>query len=370
MVELWFGLLCLTLTLFVVLDGWDIGAGALQWIVGKTDAERRQVVAALGPLWSWHEVWLVAFGGTLLLAFPSVMATSFAGFYLALWFVLWAFILRGVSLEVGGHVEDKLWRSWWDFVFAVSNLVLAVLLGAALGNVIRGVPLGESGKFTMSLFTDFGVRGRVGILDWYTLSVALFTTVMLAAHGATYLRLKTTGVVHERSERLARLLWMVVLVLFPVVSLETWVVRPELYEAMRGRPLAWLAVALALVGGWAVFSGLRGTGEGRALRGIVRRDHRAPGRRGRERLPGDAALDPRTRALGHRLRRRGAGARPRPGPDLVAGSARPRLDLRDGGHAELSRQGALRERARLRRARADGTRCLGEGTDRRRPPTV
>ena len=267
MVELWFGLLCFTLTMFVVLDGWDIGAGALQWIVGKTESERRLVVAALGPLWSWHEVWLVAFGGTLLLAFPSVMATSFAGFYLALWFVLWAFILRGVSLEVGGHVQDKLWRSWWDFVFAVSNLVLAVLLGAALGNVIRGVPLGASGKFTMSLFTDFGVRGLVGILDWYTLSVAVFTTVVLAAHGALYLRLKTTGVVHERSERLARLLWMGALVLFPVVSLETWVVRPELYEAMRGRPLAWLAVVLALAGGWAVFSGLRGAGEGRALLG-------------------------------------------------------------------------------------------------------
>ena len=104
----------------------------------------------------------MAFGGTFLLAFPQVMATAFAGFYLALWFVLWSFILRGMSIEVGGHIHDPLWQSWWDFVFAVSSVVLAVLFGAALGNVIRGVPLDESGKFSMSLFTDFGVRGRVG----------------------------------------------------------------------------------------------------------------------------------------------------------------------------------------------------------------
>src|SRR6187402_3090930 len=144
MVEVWFALLSVTVIVVVVLDGWDIGAGALHFVAGRTSSERREIVAAIGPLWSWHEVWLVAFGGTLLLAFPKVMATSFAGFYLALWLVLWSFILRGVSIEVGGHINDRLWRSWWDFVFAVSNVLLAVLFGAALGNVIRGVPLDES----------------------------------------------------------------------------------------------------------------------------------------------------------------------------------------------------------------------------------
>ena len=267
MVEVWFGLLCVTLTLFVVLDGWNIGAGALHYLAGKTSSERREIVAALGPLWSWHEVWLLAFGGTLLLAFPKIMATSFAGFYLALWLVLWSFILRGVSIEVGGHIQDRLWQSWWDFVFAVSSAVLAVLFGAALGNVIRGVPLTRAASSRMSLFTDFGVRGRVGILDWYTVSVAVFTTVLLAAHGATYLRLKTTGQLHERSERLARWLWATVLVLFPVISLETWVVRPALYGVMMERPVAWLAIAVVVAGAWALFTGLRGTGEFRAFAG-------------------------------------------------------------------------------------------------------
>ena len=267
MVEVWFGLLCVTVTLFAVLDGWNIGAGALHLIAGRTASERREIVAALGPMWSWHEVWLVAFGGTFLLAFPGVMTTAFAGFYLALWFVLWSFILRGISLEVGGHGDDCLWQTWWDFVFGVSSVVLAVLFGAALGNVIRGVPLDGTGKFSMSLFTHFGVRGRVGILDWYTVSVAAFTTVLLSAHGATYLRLKTTGPVHDRSEGLARRLWAVTFVLFLVVSAETWIVRPALYGAMLQRPAAWLAIAVALAGGWALVTGLRGPGEGRAFAG-------------------------------------------------------------------------------------------------------
>jgi len=267
MVETWFALLCVTVIVFAVLDGWDIGAGILHWIAGRTSAERRQIVAAIGPLWSWHEVWLVAFGGTFLLAFPRVLATAFAGFYLALWLVLWAFILRGMALEVGGHIDDRLWRTWWDFVFVVSNVLLAVLFGAALGNVIRGVPLDASGRFSMSLFTDFGVRGRVGILDWYTVSTAVFTTVLLAAHGATYLRLKTTGPLHQRSERLARQLWTAVLVLFAGVSLQTWIVRPGLYQALAWRPLAWLAIAVAVAGAWALFTGLRGTVERRAMAG-------------------------------------------------------------------------------------------------------
>ena len=213
-------------------------------------------------------MWLVAFGGTFLLAFPRVMATSFAGFYLALWLVLWSFILRGVSLEVGGHIDDRLWRSWWDFVFAVSNVLLAVLFGAALGNVIRGVPLDESGKFSMSLFTDFGVRGRVGILDWYTVSVAVFTTVLLAAHGATYLRLKTIGPVHERSERLARRLWMAALRavrcrLAGNLGRAAGTVRGD---GASGRSPGWRSRWSWLEPGRS-FTGLRGTAERRAFAG-------------------------------------------------------------------------------------------------------
>jgi len=119
----------------------------------------------------------------------------------------------------------------------------------------------------MSLFTDFGVRGRVGILDWYTVSVAVCTTVLLAAHGATYLRLKTIGALQQRSERRARQLWAIGFVLLVIVSIETWVVRPALYEAMVARPLAWIAIAVVVAGAWALFTGLRGAAESRAFVG-------------------------------------------------------------------------------------------------------
>jgi cytochrome d ubiquinol oxidase subunit II len=266
-IELWFALLCFMLTMFIVLDGWDFGAGALHLVVAKTPAERREVIAAIGPLWSWHEVWLVAAGGTFLLAFPRVMAASFAGFYLALWLVLWSFVLRGIAIEVGGHIHDRLWQSWWDFVFTAASITLAILFGAALGNVIRGVPVDGTGSFSMPLFTDFRTTGRVGILDWYTLSTAVLATVILCAHGATYLRLKTQGAVHARSERLARVLWSIVLALFPIVSIETGIVRPDLYVAMLQRPIGWLAIAVVGAGVWALFTGLRERHEGRAFAG-------------------------------------------------------------------------------------------------------
>jgi cytochrome d ubiquinol oxidase subunit II len=267
MVELWFTLLCFMLTMFVVLDGWNLGVGAVHLAVAKTQVERRQVIAALGPLWSWHEVWLVAAAGTFLLAFPKILASAFSGFYLALWLVIWTFVLRGVSIEVGGHINDRLWQSAWDAVFAASSLLLAALFGAALGNVIRGVPVGETGKFSMSLFTNFGVRGRVGIFDWYTLSIAMFTTSLLAAHGATYLTRKTEGKVHERSERLARRLWVVALCLFAIISLQTWIVRPGLYRALVQRPFAWLATIAIGTGVWAIWTGLLVQGERRAFLG-------------------------------------------------------------------------------------------------------
>ena len=136
--------------------------------------------------------------------FPPSWRLPSPGFYLAFFLLLWSLVLRGVSHEVSGHLDDPLWRTGWHFCFVASNILLAILIGAALGNVVRGVPLDAHGLFTLSFFTNFGVRGHVGILDWYTVSVAVFTLVALAAHGAVDLVLKTSGPVHDRSERLAK----------------------------------------------------------------------------------------------------------------------------------------------------------------------
>jgi cytochrome d ubiquinol oxidase subunit II len=264
-IELWFALLAFTLTLFVVLDGWNIGTGVLHPVLARDDDERRRLLAALGPLWSWHEVWLVAAGGVFILAFPRVMAASFAGFYLALWLVIWAFILRGIALELAAHLDDPLWRGAWHTVFAGSSLLLALLFGVALGNVVRGVPVGPGGSFSMALFSTS--RGEVGILDWYTLSVGGFATTLLAAHGAVYVRVRTAGALNQRATSFARRLWTAVALLFPIVTIETWLVRPELFDAFSTRPIAWLAVTAAALGAFAVWSGLRRGAEARTMAG-------------------------------------------------------------------------------------------------------
>jgi cytochrome d ubiquinol oxidase subunit II len=267
MIETWYAIVAFTLVVFVVLDGMNMGAGILSYLVGKTDAERRMVVAAIGPLWSWHEVWLLGFGGTLFVAFPNILAVSFSGFYLALFTLLWALVGRGISIEVGGHINDPLWRTGWDFAFVASNVLLAILIGAALGNVVRGVPLNADGKFSMPLFTSFSPRGDVGILDWFTVSVAVFTLVTFAAHGANALVLKTEGPVRDRSLRLAGILWKATVLLLAIITLETWQVRPELFFGMVHQPFAWLGLTGVFAGLTAVFTGLSGKRETRAVLG-------------------------------------------------------------------------------------------------------
>ena len=256
MIATWFGVVSCMLIAYVVLDGRNFGAGMLFWHVAKTPTERRQVVAAIGPLWSWHEVWLVGFGGTLLCTFPKLMASAFAGYYLALMLVLWGLILRGISIEVAGHINNRLWQGFWDFVFMFSNFLLAILFGAAAGNLERGVPVDVQGNFSMAFFTDFKPYGNVGLLDWYTVSVAAFVTVLLAAHGATYLVLKTEGPVHDRSARCANYLWAAVVPLFLAISIETSIVRPDLFENAVHKPLCWIGLLVIIVSGITLISGL------------------------------------------------------------------------------------------------------------------
>jgi len=140
MITIWFSIVGFMLVTYALLDGRNFGAGMVHWFVARTPLERRQVIAAIGPLWSWHEVWLLGFGGTLVAVFPPLMASAFSGLYLALMMILWCLILRGVSLEVGGHIGDRLWQGFWDFVFVISSFLLAILFGAAAGNLLRGVP--------------------------------------------------------------------------------------------------------------------------------------------------------------------------------------------------------------------------------------
>jgi cytochrome d ubiquinol oxidase subunit II len=180
---------------------------------------------------------------------------------------LWCLILRGISLEVGGHINDRLWQTYWDFIFVLSNLLLAILFGAAAGNVARGVPVDAQGNFSMAFFTNFNVRGHVGLLDWYTVSIAILAVVVLAAHGATYLTLKTEGLVHDRSEKLAKCLWSAAVPLSVVVLVESRIVRPDLPGRALSNPFWWLGLIVTAVSIIALISGLVGKREWRAFLG-------------------------------------------------------------------------------------------------------
>src|SRR5271154_6294350 len=155
MATIWFCLVAIMIAGYVVLDGFDIGVGILHLYLARTDDERRVLLRTIGPVWDGNEVWLVAAGGTLYFAFPALYASSFSGFYLPLMMVLWLLVIRGVALEFRQHLGGAIWPPFWDACFGLASLLLAVFFGAALGNVVRGVPLNSEGYFFLPLWTNF-----------------------------------------------------------------------------------------------------------------------------------------------------------------------------------------------------------------------
>ena len=259
MQTLWFWLVSVMVAIYAVMDGFDFGAGILHHFVARTDAERRQVLGAIGPMWDGNEVWLLAGGGSLFVAFPSVLAAGFSGFYLAMFMVVWALMLRGIAIEFRSHVTSSLWRAFWDFVFAFASTLLPVLLGAALGNVVRGVPLDQSGYFNIPLFTHFATHNPVGILDWYTVLMGVFVLVTLANHGGLFLAWKTEGPVHERARRFALPLSVLTAIMGGLATLATSKVNPDIYANLPEAPLAWIGLFLFVLGLATMFWGqLRG----------------------------------------------------------------------------------------------------------------
>src|SRR5579884_598538 len=210
---LWLCLVAFMIAGYVILDGFDLGAGAIHLFVARTAEERKLLIRSIGPFWDGNEVWLLAGGGTLFFAFPGLYASSFSGFYLPLMIVLWLLILRAVSIEFRNHVNSAVWIPVWDAGFAVSSLLLAVFFGAALGNVIRGVPLSASGDFFLPLWTNLMPGREPGVLDWYTALTGVAALAALAEHGALWAAYKTGGGLEARSRAAARSLWWLLLLL-------------------------------------------------------------------------------------------------------------------------------------------------------------
>jgi cytochrome d ubiquinol oxidase subunit II len=196
-----------------------------------------------------------------------VLASGLSGFYFAIMLVLWSLILRGIAIEFRSHVASTMWRQAWDVVFCGASALLAIFLGAALGNVVRGVPLDAQGWFSLELFTDWSAGEPVGILDWYTVLIGVFAAAALAGHGASFLALRTDGPVQARSRTLMTRLFVATAILWPPVTLATWRVNGALFAAFPGRPIAFLAALLALAGLAAVFIGRRRGRDGQSFAG-------------------------------------------------------------------------------------------------------
>ena len=247
MATIWYVLIALMLAAYVVLDGFDFGAGIIHLMVARDDKERRTVLGAIGPVWDGNEVWLIASGGVIVFAFPRAYAAGFSGFYLPLMMVLWLLILRGLSIEFRSKEDHPLWRSRWDGLFFGSSTLMAVVLGAALGNLIRGVPIDSSGYFSGPLFTNFMPGPNPGVLDWYTVLAGLLTLAILAQHGALYLIWKTAGEVQRRSRVFATRFWPVMLGLGILTTLATVKIQPMIFQNLAHRPWSWPLLALVPV---------------------------------------------------------------------------------------------------------------------------
>jgi cytochrome bd ubiquinol oxidase subunit II len=230
----WFILVGVLFTGYAMLDGFDLGIGALH-LFTKDDTERRTLINAIGPVWDGNEVWLVTGGGALFAAFPNVYATIFSGFYLAFVLLLVCLIFRAVAIEFRSKQPMRWWRQMWDIGFSVGSLVSGLLMGVALGNIAWGVPVGPDGEFAGTFF---------GLLKPYPLLVGVTTVALFMMHGAIYGVLKTEGALHDKLR-----VWAMRCIIFFVIcavtlTMATLLYVPHMAERVHNNP--WLfSIALA-----------------------------------------------------------------------------------------------------------------------------
>jgi len=251
METLWYVLVSILFIGFAVLDGFDIGVGTIYLLITKNESERQQARSAIGPIWGGNEVWLIAGAGTLFFAFPGAYAAVFSKFYLGLFMILWALILRGLSVELRSQLDNQLWHAFWDFLFNLASFGLAGLWGLVLGNFIRGMAIQTVGDPTIPFWTSFKPDQMPGMIDWYTLAVGGFGLLLLVVHGANFLAWKTIGDLHERAKNFSsKIAWVMFPVLVVVVGLTMWV-RPTLIDRFVAHPFGFalpLFVMVVLVG--------------------------------------------------------------------------------------------------------------------------
>jgi cytochrome d ubiquinol oxidase subunit II len=224
----------LDLNIIWLLDGFDLGIGALHLFTTE-DEERRVLLNAIGPVWDGNEVWLVTGGGALFAAFPNAYATVFSGFYLALMLLLGALIFRGVAIEFRSKQPMRWWRQMWDISFSAGSILSALLIGVALGNIAQGVPIDEYGEFAGTF---------LGLLKPYPILVGVTTVALFMMHGAIYGAMKTEAELHDKLRRWAMNCIIFFVICTATLTLTTLLFVPQMAARVKDHP--WLfTLALA-----------------------------------------------------------------------------------------------------------------------------
>ncbi|MCG9894156.1 MAG: cytochrome d ubiquinol oxidase subunit II [Fimbriimonadaceae bacterium] len=234
----WFVLVGVLLTGYAILDGFDLGVGALH-LFTKKDEDRRVLLNAIGPVWDGNEVWLLTGGGALFAAFPDVYATVFSGFYTAFMLLLGMLIFRAVAIEFRSKMPGVRWRKSWDVAFSVSSIVLPILMGVALGNVIMGLPIDGEMEYTGNFWQ---------LLTPYPIILGVTTLALFMNHGAIYLSLKTEGDLRDMVGSWVKKTMAFFFVSFLVLTAATFLMAPRMAEKIQANPILWaLPVAMFLL---------------------------------------------------------------------------------------------------------------------------
>jgi len=237
---IWFALVGVLLAGYAIFDGFDLGVGALYPFLGKSEDDKRVMRHAIGPVWDGNEVWLLTGGGAIFAAFPAVYATVFSGFYLALMLVLFSLIFRAVSMEYRAHDEE--WKGVWDWAFFLGSALPALLYGVAVGNIALGVPLTAQGEFAGNFFTLLGFHG--GGFNPFQLLVGVLGLVLILTQGASWLALKASGDLYDRTVKLRSTLAWVFTACVVIVTAATALFAKVAFAKVIGAPVGWLFVAV------------------------------------------------------------------------------------------------------------------------------
>ncbi|MEZ4875710.1 MAG: cytochrome d ubiquinol oxidase subunit II [Flavobacteriaceae bacterium] len=260
----WYIVLMVMLGVYVILDGYDFGAGIIHLFFAKSEKDKKSITKAIGPFWDANEVWIIAAGGVLFFAFPTLYAASFSGFYLPLIMILWLLIFRAIGLELRGQVHHPMWELIWDKAFGIASLLLALFFGIALGNVIRGVNLGmvtngvsahEAQYFFLPLWnpTFSPSAEHLGIIDWFTLLLGLIGVVALTIHGANWIIFKTNASINPSLKKVVFRLNFVLFILV-VTSLLVWhIIEPKPFHNFIAYPWLWIFPVITFTGLFGLF---------------------------------------------------------------------------------------------------------------------